>query len=310
MRKARVKSRYEASREPCSHPAGWNLEFRDEPLSAGCEMLAEARDEVIGFGFGEAIEEEVGADEVVGAGGLESSGVFAIGGKAIANSEFCGAVFEKAQHNGARVDSFGEEMWVGGEKFGNEAAVAISDDECAAAISDLGEIVEAAALEHRAEGEVLHRTIEACDAVEAANGIEARRTFKADGVLDHPRHGRTKKTGVRRAASTAMRMARRKPADSSWLGVRSVNRRYKRSRASMTKAEARAEAATRAGPEPCRARMTAAEATATHKANEGIVNWCDGPTGRSQISMARQLRQQSPAKSMIEGRSIAWFDSG
>ena len=52
-------------------------------------------------------------------------------------------------------------------------------------------------------------------------------------------------------------------------------------------------------------RESAAEAVAIHKATAGIVYWCDGPAGRSQISMARQLRQQSPAKSRIDGRSIA-----
>ncbi len=189
-------------------------------------MLAEARDELIGFGFGEAIEEEVGADEVVPcAARLKDAGVSASGDEAVAGSDSCRAGFEEAQHGGARIDSVGEEMRVGGEELSEEAAIAVTDDERAPAISKREEVVEAAALQQGAEGEVFHRAIEAGYAVEAANGIEARRTFKADGVLDHPRHGRTKKTGVRRAASAAIRMARRKPAESSWPGVRSVNRR-------------------------------------------------------------------------------------
>ncbi len=49
------------------HGAGGNAEVGDEPEGAGGEVGCDAGDEGVEFGLGEAVEEEVGDDEIVGA---------------------------------------------------------------------------------------------------------------------------------------------------------------------------------------------------------------------------------------------------
>ena len=48
--------------------AGGDAEVGDEPEGVGFEVRGEAGDEGFEFGLGEAVEEEVGDDEVVGCG--------------------------------------------------------------------------------------------------------------------------------------------------------------------------------------------------------------------------------------------------
>jgi hypothetical protein len=58
----------EASDEgPCgeAHEAVWDAEVGDEPEGSGSEGGSDAGDEGVEFGWGEAVEEEVGDDEVV-----------------------------------------------------------------------------------------------------------------------------------------------------------------------------------------------------------------------------------------------------
>jgi len=171
-------------------------------------VRAQAGDEVVGFAFSKAIEKKVGCDEVVLCDErFEGAGVCANCGETVLRADAGHASFEETQHCWAQVDGFGADLRVGGEELCEETAIAVSDDECLAGISEGGQMVEAAALEHWAEGEILHRAVEVCYAV------KAKRALGVCGALDHPCHGRTKRSGVRRAASAAMRIARRKLVD-------------------------------------------------------------------------------------------------
>ena len=59
-----------ADEELCgeTHEAGGDAEVGDEPEGAGSEVWGDAGDEGVEFGLGEAVEEEVGDDEVVAGG--------------------------------------------------------------------------------------------------------------------------------------------------------------------------------------------------------------------------------------------------
>ena len=59
--------------------ASGNAEVGDQPERVGGEVWAQVGDEVIELGLSEAVEEEVGDDEVVGAGGGEAAGVGEVG---------------------------------------------------------------------------------------------------------------------------------------------------------------------------------------------------------------------------------------
>jgi hypothetical protein len=48
-----------------THGAGGNAEVGDEPEGSRCEGRSDAGDESVEFGLGEAVEEEVGNDEIV-----------------------------------------------------------------------------------------------------------------------------------------------------------------------------------------------------------------------------------------------------
>jgi hypothetical protein len=56
-----------ADEELCreTHGAGGNAEVGDEPEGSGSEGRSDASDESVEFGLGEAVEEEVGDDEIV-----------------------------------------------------------------------------------------------------------------------------------------------------------------------------------------------------------------------------------------------------
>jgi FKBP-type peptidyl-prolyl cis-trans isomerase 2 len=75
-------------------------------------------------------------------------------------------VAEEVQHGGAGVDGEGVEVGLLGEEAGQEAAVAVAEDEGSVAWGKLREEVVPGAGEERAEGEVLGPAVEVGDAVE------------------------------------------------------------------------------------------------------------------------------------------------
>ena len=130
----------------------------------GAGVRGDSVGEGLKFGLGEAVEEEVGDDEV-GAwgwcdgegGGLEGADAFGIG---------LAAVVEEVKHGGAGVDGEGAEVGSACQEAGEEAAVAVAEDEGSAAGWEVVEEVGAGALEEGAEGEVFG------EAVDAGYGIE------------------------------------------------------------------------------------------------------------------------------------------
>jgi len=171
---------------------GRNAEVGEEPKAARGEVRSEAGGQAVELGFGEAIEEEVGDDEVVRARGLEGEGVRLMGLEA----DGCGgrggmrALTEEVEHGGAEIDGVGVELRVAGEELGEEAAVPITEQEGSAGLEEAREEVEATALEEGAEGEVFEPAVGAGDAVEVGWGghglgarqREASREARAEGL--------------------------------------------------------------------------------------------------------------------------------
>jgi hypothetical protein len=193
-----------------AHWPGRNAEVGDEPESSGCEGGSDAGDEGVEVGLGEAVEEEVCDDEIVGAFGREGEGVGVMSAEAsgCVGSCFSTSFAQELEHGGADVDCVGAEMLVLLEELGEEAAVAIAKDQCVVAVDELWEIVIAAMFQRWTECEVFKPSIRAGYQVEVWVG-----------GAHWWRKGR-RRSGVVRARSAAARretglMARR------WLCKRS-----------------------------------------------------------------------------------------
>jgi hypothetical protein len=144
-----------------AHWPGRNAEVGDVPERSGSEGGGDAGDEGVEVELGEAVEEEVCHDKIVGAFEREGECVGVIGAEAIGRvrSRCFTAFAEKLEHGGADVDCVGAEMLVLLEELGEEAAVAIAQDQCAVAVMELWEIVIAAMLQRRTECEVFEPSI-------------------------------------------------------------------------------------------------------------------------------------------------------
>jgi hypothetical protein len=110
------------------HRAAGYSEVRDEPEGAGGEGGIDAGDEGVEVGLDEAVEEEVGDDEVVrvfegnrycvGVKGSEARG--RVGGRCFA------ALAQELEHGGAGVDCVGVKVRIACEELGEEPAVSVS----------------------------------------------------------------------------------------------------------------------------------------------------------------------------------------
>jgi hypothetical protein len=129
------------------------------------------------------------------------------------------ALAEEVEHGGAAIDGEGLEVGLVSEELGEEATVAVAEDEGAVARGELREEVIAGAEEERAEGEVLG------PAIEAGYAVEVRR--RGGG---HFARGRSR-TGVRRTRSAAARR---------WRGEMWRRRVLSSRRAAALRAQARA----------------------------------------------------------------------
>jgi len=148
--------------------AGWDAEVGEVPESSGGKVGGEMGDELVEFGLGEAVEEEVSDDEIVEAGGLEGEGVGFGGGEAGGGHGGSGA--EEMKHGGAEVDGVGVQVRVAGEEMGEKAAVAIAEDKGSAGVEEPGEEVDSAVMEGGAEGEELKPAVGSSDAIEVRPG--------------------------------------------------------------------------------------------------------------------------------------------
>ena len=179
-----VKAGYGAERA-----GGGDAEIGKEPEGAGFCGRGEVAGKLVDFELRKAVEEEVGDDEVGLRGRRDVEGVDLFGEKAVSSQ--MAAFTKQTEHSGARVDGRGVKIRVLLEESGDEAAVAIAEDNGVAGSGYSGKEVRAGALEKWAEGEVLGPAVEAGYAVEVGGG----------------RH-RRKRIGVRRARSAAARSVR------------------------------------------------------------------------------------------------------
>ena len=136
------------------------------------EGWRDAGDEGFQVGLSEAVEEEVGDNEIIGASERDSEcaglmGVEVLG--CVGRGGFA-ALAEELQHGGASVDCIGVEGRVLREELGEETAVSVADYQGLFLIEKAEEEVEAAAFEGSAEGEVFEPAIGACDVVEVGLG--------------------------------------------------------------------------------------------------------------------------------------------
>src|SRR5579871_3410943 len=138
------------------HGAGRDAEVGEKPEGSGGEGGRDSGDEGVEFGLGEAVEEEMGDDEVVFLWGGRGEGE----GVCLISVEACGcgggccfaALTEELKHGGTGVYGVGLEGGVLGEESGEEAAVAVSKGEGVLLAGEGGEGVEAGAFEGVAEG--------------------------------------------------------------------------------------------------------------------------------------------------------------
>jgi hypothetical protein len=108
--------------------AGGDAEVGDEPEGSGSEGGNDASDERVEFGLGEAVEEEVGDDEIVSLCGREGDGVGVMGAEADGGVGSCcfAALAEELKHRRTGVDYVGAEIRVLLEELGEEASVAVA----------------------------------------------------------------------------------------------------------------------------------------------------------------------------------------
>lgn len=152
-----------------------DAEVGDDPEGVGGEVGAEGGEEGLELGRREAVEDEVGGDEVEGGVGLESGGegvgVAEVGLLYLeAWGEGVTALGEELEHAGAGVDGEGVEVGVGAQEGMEEAAVAVAEDEGVAGGEEIGEEVLAGAAEERTKGEEFEDAVGAGDAVEGHGG--------------------------------------------------------------------------------------------------------------------------------------------
>ena len=189
------------------HGAVGDAEVGDEPECSRGERGRNACDEGIEVGLDEAVEKEVGNGEVAVRRRREGASVAVMGVKAGCGDRRqdwaerrCSAA-KKFEHDGAGVDRVGFDGGVLSEQACEEAAIAVAEDECVAAVRELREEVEAAALEGSAEGEVFEPAVGASDAVEVGGGGHQGLRKGTQRSLSQIRNS----SGVSRARSAAAR---------------------------------------------------------------------------------------------------------
>jgi len=111
--------------------SGRDCKFGDEPLRRGEGAASDSRGENVDFFGCEAVEKEVGSDQVVmGGGGLTGAGICEVGSHPVWIS--IGGQDELVEHRRAGVNRIDQECWILGEEPGGEAAIAITQNECLA----------------------------------------------------------------------------------------------------------------------------------------------------------------------------------
>ena len=157
------------------HGTRGDAELGDDPQRARLKLGSNARAKSVELRLREAVEEEVGDDEVVAALGREGERAGLVSAETSAGIlRLCySSSLQQTQHGAAGVDRIRVQIGIDGEQTGEEAAVAISEDERPAASLKLGQKTLAAAFERPAKGRVLHPAIEGRDAIEVRGALVA-----------------------------------------------------------------------------------------------------------------------------------------
>ena len=148
----------------------WDGEIGDEPEGAGGSVCGKLMCEGLDFGLGEAVEEEVGDDEVCFRGGSDGEGGGLVGPQTVGMGPAAAA--KEVEHGGAGVYGGGLEIGLLGEETGEEAAVSVAEEEGLMAGRELREEVGARSLQEGAEGEIFG------EAVDAGHGVEVGRLVR------------------------------------------------------------------------------------------------------------------------------------
>src|ERR1700733_8958938 len=140
---AEIENLDEGPRHEPPEPAFGNGELRDDPLClsrcAGAQAVCESRD----FVRREAVEKEVGDDQVVvRVGRLPTACIGLVRAHAIVKNT--GIALEFAQHRRAGIDGVNLNIWICLEQAGCKTAVSISENKRGAAVVEFVEEAAAA----------------------------------------------------------------------------------------------------------------------------------------------------------------------
>lgn len=185
----------DAGRE--AHRPGWDTEVGDHPEGVKGERWNDTSDERFEFELREAVEKEVGGDQVILSVGSKGESVGVLSLEANCRVEGAGpaTLAKQMDHGGAGVDGVGVDTGIGGHQGSEETAISIAEDERPLLMEQAREKVQAAAFESTAEGEVFEPTIRTGDEIEV-------------GVTLHWRRKGMRRTGVSRTRSAAARSVR------------------------------------------------------------------------------------------------------
>jgi len=203
----------ESDEELCgpSEWAGGDAEVRDEPQGVGRQPGSESGGEEVELGLGEAVQEEVGDDQIVrvqGWGFRKGQGVGVVRVKLDRGSAVGLALLaEQPEHGKACIDGISLSLRILVEEPGEEAAISVAQSKhlLGRVGVELGQEVEAAAFEGTAKSEVLKCAIGAGDAIEAwlpgCGWIcrhQRRKSSRRSGVSKHKSAAARREVGVKR----------------------------------------------------------------------------------------------------------------
>ena len=174
---AKVQPCNEGLREEATIPALGDGEVGNNPAGGGVESGAESVGEVGDLLRGEAIEKKVGDDEIVVRGArVPLAGVRIV--SAHADGMRAGILDKGLEHGTAGIDGIDRDGRILLEEAGEEASIAVPEEERVADRLQLIGIGAAAAAQRSAEGETFHPAIGAGEAIEigcALHGEERQR---------------------------------------------------------------------------------------------------------------------------------------
>ena len=183
------------------------LKFGNQPSGVWRDMGANPEYQVGRFCRAEAIKKEMRHDQVVVAKTRrEASGIRAKCSHTRLRALPRCSRLEQAQHGRAGIDGVDLHGLIAVEQARCETAVAVADDQRLPRKCQRRQMDEAASLEHRAEGEILHWPIYARDTIEACRAYSF--------------HGTSRSSGVSSDASARMRSASGESPASAFLDAR------------------------------------------------------------------------------------------